>query len=404
MTESIQPFNFADLHFVNDFPHSNQYDDRYFLNQYGLAETEYVYLFNKEISKRFIEQQNFVIGEIGFGIGLNFLATLSLWMKTTNPDNTLIYISCELNPLRPEDLKKSLQVWEKQLGCTQLLIDAYQTIAPGLNTFVFLEAKVILILLVGSAEEQLALCSFKANHWMLDGFSPSKNPSAWSDDLIKQIARLSAPEGTLATFSAAGFVRRSLENHGWNVKKLKGFGTKRHRLTASRVEKINENVPAPCLVLGTGIAGVSFQFFRSFLGHDVQAFDTLWPKASMVPQAYAHPAVQSTLSPFTLFGLRSHTMSSHFYRQLCAHHGLKLGEAPTMQRQESRRAEMLANLSIQPLYQSLIKIDGDRVSFPQGYTICGPLVLNALASYSQKGHQLYSTTELPKQVKLWQNA
>jgi tRNA U34 5-methylaminomethyl-2-thiouridine-forming methyltransferase MnmC len=377
--------HFAEVYFKDGFPHSTTYDDRYFLNQYGLAETEYVYLFNKEIAERFNQQQHFVIAEIGFGIGLNFLATLDLWMRTAQMDRTLIYISCEINPLTPKDLAQALSYWSSQLDCASLLLDAYQAIVPGLNTFVFLEAKVILILLIGEAKEQLSLTNFTADHWMLDGFSPLKNSSAWSDELISQISRLSYQKTTLATFSAAGFVKRSLEAHGWIVSKVKGFGTKRHRLIGHFSHKAPFFENKPCLVSGSGIAGISFQFFRSFLGYDVLAVDGPWQRASTIPYAYAHPALQARLTPFSLFGLRTHLMSGHFYRQFCPQQGIPLGVAPTMQKSEHRRAEIFSSLAHQAFYKNIIHLEGTILSFPQGYSLCGAVVLKALSDQSQQG-------------------
>src|SRR5690606_21046217 len=72
----------------------------------------------------------------------------------------------------------------------------------------------------------------KINSWFLDGFAPSKNPEMWTPEVLASIAHSLAPDGTLATFTAAGEVRRALEAAGLTVDKRKGFGHKRHMTVA----------------------------------------------------------------------------------------------------------------------------------------------------------------------------
>ncbi|MCV5371708.1 bifunctional tRNA (5-methylaminomethyl-2-thiouridine)(34)-methyltransferase MnmD/FAD-dependent 5-carboxymethylaminomethyl-2-thiouridine(34) oxidoreductase MnmC, partial [Escherichia coli] len=57
-------------------PVSDKFDDVYFSNVNGLEETRYVFLKQNHLPERWQEfdQRRFVIGETGFGTGLNFLA------------------------------------------------------------------------------------------------------------------------------------------------------------------------------------------------------------------------------------------------------------------------------------------------------------------------------------------
>lgn len=72
--------------------------------------------------------------------------------------------------------------------------------------------------------------------WFLDGFAPSKNPEMWNQDLFNGMAKLAKLNCSVATFTAAGFVRRGLIEAGFAMQKVKGFGTKRDML-AGRVEQ-----------------------------------------------------------------------------------------------------------------------------------------------------------------------
>ncbi|HBD34398.1 MAG TPA: bifunctional tRNA (5-methylaminomethyl-2-thiouridine)(34)-methyltransferase MnmD/FAD-dependent 5-carboxymethylaminomethyl-2-thiouridine(34) oxidoreductase MnmC, partial [Cupriavidus sp.] len=66
----------------------------------------------------------------------------------------------------------------------------------------------------------------------LDGFSPSRNADMWSDSVFRGLARLARIGATLATYTAAGFVRRGLKAAGFEVHKAPGFGGKRDMTVA----------------------------------------------------------------------------------------------------------------------------------------------------------------------------
>ena len=72
----------------------------------------------------------------------------------------------------------------------------------------------------------------KADCWFLDGFSPAKNPELWGKELLNDVYRCTANKGTLSTYSAAGVVRRNLSSAGFEVKRISGFGRKRHMTLA----------------------------------------------------------------------------------------------------------------------------------------------------------------------------
>ena len=66
--------------------------------------------------------------------------------------------------------------------------------------------------------------------WFLDGFSPKKNPEMWTRDVLREVARITCPQGTCATYTAASHVRKSLEDSGFVMKKIKGFAQNREML------------------------------------------------------------------------------------------------------------------------------------------------------------------------------
>ena len=63
-------------------PYSEIFEDIYFSPEGGLAETRYVFIDGNGLPARFAGRSRFVVGELGFGTGLNFLATLHEWRET----------------------------------------------------------------------------------------------------------------------------------------------------------------------------------------------------------------------------------------------------------------------------------------------------------------------------------
>ncbi len=131
----------------------------------------------------------------------------------------------------------------------------------------FAGGRAVLTLLVGDVLETLPSLDARIDAWFLDGFSPAKNPAMWTPELFAQLARLSAPGASLATFTCAGFVRRGLIEAGFAMAKVKGFGHKREMLAGTYNGAPAEAGPPwyarpprtagerSALVIGGGLAG-----------------------------------------------------------------------------------------------------------------------------------------------------
>jgi tRNA 5-methylaminomethyl-2-thiouridine biosynthesis bifunctional protein len=85
-------------------------------------------------------------------------------------------------------------------------------------------------LVFGDATETLPVLDGAVDAFYLDGFSPAKNPDLWSPLICRNLARLARPGATLATWSVAGCVRRTLGMTGFVVEKCPGFAGKRQML------------------------------------------------------------------------------------------------------------------------------------------------------------------------------
>lgn len=214
-------------------PLSMQHKDFYFSLKNGLEETQYVFIQANGLPQRFCEgelSQPFVIAETGFGTGLNFLATWDSWKKIEDPKRPLHFISVEKYPLTKSDIQASINCWPQLAHLSEGLIESYPDLAPGVHELSFEQGQVLLTLILGDANSDLDGYSFEADSWFLDGFSPSKNPSMWTDQLFSVMAKHSKETTTLSTFTAASMVKKGLEKAGFVISKLTGFGAKREMI------------------------------------------------------------------------------------------------------------------------------------------------------------------------------
>ena len=201
-------------------PVSTRFDDPYFSLGGGLDETRHVFLGGNNLPARF--QPGFHVAELGFGTGLNMLATLIAW-RASGLAGVLRYTSFEAFPMAADDMARALSAFPETFAVAEPVLDQWSN-GETLIRLPDLEAAVV----IGDAGVTLANWSGYADAWYLDGFSPAKNPELWTDDLMQSVARHTKPGGTFATYTAAGHVRRSLADAGFAVERCAGFGRKRH--------------------------------------------------------------------------------------------------------------------------------------------------------------------------------
>lgn len=245
-------------------PVSSEFGDVYFSNDNGLSETRYVFLQQNRLPARFSHHDSdiFVIGETGFGTGLNFLATMAAFLEQapqTGNGSRLHFISFEKYPLTQADLRKALAAWPELAHLNQDLIAQWPLPVCGCHRLIFAGGRIRLDLWLGDIKEMLPQVPHPAtglvDAWYLDGFSPAKNPEMWTQDLFDGLARLARPQATIATFTCAGFVRRGLIAAGFAMQKVKGHGSKREMLAGERADKLPQQTIAPCYARPAGRAG-----------------------------------------------------------------------------------------------------------------------------------------------------
>ncbi len=261
MNDSDPSTHFANIRWGEQrTPISTQFEDVYFSQFDGLAETQYVFIHHNRLKERWERLDTsstcqFIIAETGFGTGLNFLASCQAWQQYAPADAKLHFISMEKYPLHHNDLQTALSHWPSLQVLSQQLMKDYPSEFfeghhfEGLH-FEGLHAitinNITLHLLIGDIADclpKLATGAYpiigdnstlKVDAWFLDGFAPAKNPDMWTKTLFDTMQALSRPGSSFATFTAAGAVRRELQASGFQVEKVPGFGQKREMLCGEK--------------------------------------------------------------------------------------------------------------------------------------------------------------------------
>ena len=346
----------AKIHFNEQgVPVAENFDDVYFSNQSGLEESRYVFIKNNQLPDRWLEplgtadkkptHQPFVIAETGFGTGLNFLAIWHLHQKVRQSLGhknalrslpQLHFISIEKFPVSPEQIITANAQWTELRPLVDELAAHYPKLYPGCHRLELDKGNVTLDLWFGDINDILPELHTPTDGivdaWFLDGFAPDKNPQMWQPKLYQQIARLTKINGTFATFTAAGQVRRDMKSAGLIVEKRKGFGRKREMLAGFVNDNATKTTTKPwyfrqkalseskdIAIIGGGIASSSGALALVKKGFSVTLYcqdNTLAQAASGNRQAGFYPQLQADMNTQSLIYLHCFDYARRYYNNL----------------------------------------------------------------------------------------
>lgn len=220
-----------------NLPVSKQFDDAYFSMEDGRAETAHVFIKGNRLDERWPHMQNCTVAELGFGTGLNFLETVRQWRALRAQRAMLQFISFERFPLPPSEMRRAHAQWPELHALSRELLEIWN---PGLSKMdARMSCGTRLTVHFGDANTLLPDSGIEADAWYLDGFSPAKNPELWNGPLLQAVGQYTVAGGTFATYTAAGHVRRALQEAGFEVRKTAGFGKKRDMLAGMKPSDIH---------------------------------------------------------------------------------------------------------------------------------------------------------------------
>jgi tRNA 5-methylaminomethyl-2-thiouridine biosynthesis bifunctional protein len=314
---------------IDSLPYSNPYQDRFFQDD-AVAEITNIFIEPNQLFARIKNDSPIHIGELGFGFGLNFLATAKFWFENNKNLNSHIleYLAIdEALPTKAQILKIIDNFPELQEICN-IFLQSYDPYHNDSHRIFFPSLKIRLTLIQNDVElalkNLLGLKNNKINAWYLDGFDPRKNKSMWSNSVFQYIKFLSTKDATFGTFTSAGFVGRGLKKFGFEVEKVKGYGKKRHKLigwsSADNSDTNAENNKKKKIgVIGSGIAASSAAYAAAQNGANVEIFESandIAAGASGNPVAAMYPRFSANKSPYSFLTAQGYFFAEKIYTQL----------------------------------------------------------------------------------------
>lgn len=333
MTFTYCPSN-ARLRWNDDgMPFAEDYGDVYYSRADALGESSHVFLEGSALAQRFatLADKPFVIGELGFGAGLNFLNTCRLWCSVVAPGARLHYLACELHPWQRDDLQRLWAQFPQLEPWAKLLLPQLPYFCRGTHQ---LELRIgphciCLTLLHDDATSALqrlaATTDCRIDAWFVDGFAPRTNPAMWQSALLSHVAALSHLGTTLVSYSVAGEFRRTLEALGFVCNKSPGFAGKRHMLQASfqpgdgRPMRRQLHHARRLCIVGGGLAGCSTAHAFASAGWQVQLIEAgpqLASRASGNAQGILHFKPGTVDAPDNRFNLLAYLYAARRYQSL----------------------------------------------------------------------------------------
>jgi tRNA 5-methylaminomethyl-2-thiouridine biosynthesis bifunctional protein len=313
-----------------DRPRSTCYGDIYFSGADAQGESTHVFLQGNGLAERWqhLAGADFIVGELGFGAGLNFLNTCRLWCEQAPAGSTLHYVGCELHPLTVPDMQRLHQQWPALQRYSRTLLSVYPDHSGGVHqcTLTFDQHHVVLTLLYGDAHPMLTALyrpeGWRADAWYLDGFSPKLNPALWETGLLQLIASLSKTTTTLTTYSVAGSLRQALTAAGFLFEKLPGYANKRHMLRATLPQTAGQRQATGqryACIIGGGLAGCATAHALARSGWNVVLLEReprLATQGSGNPQGILHckPGKQDTA--VNRFNIHAYLYAARQYQEL----------------------------------------------------------------------------------------
>ncbi len=313
------------------WPHSVTYGDIYYSSADALGESTHVFLQGNHLAERWesLRAGHFIIGELGFGAGLNFLNACRLWCEQASAGSTLHYLGCELHPLTLANLRRVHAQWPELQAYSAALLQQYPEHTAGVHQLVlrFPQREVRLSLVYGDAATLLASLyqpeGFRVDAWFLDGFAPKLNPALWEPQLLHTVSRLSKPGTTVATYSVAGEFRRNLADAGFDVRKVRGYASKREMLQGELpgvAPALRSGSKSICVV-GGGLAGCSTAYALAQSGWQVillEQSNALATQSSGNPQGILHCNLSTLDSADNQFNLHAFLYAARYYDAFAA--------------------------------------------------------------------------------------
>ena len=302
----------AELAWHDETPFSETYQDIYWSghDDSPLMEKQAVFVEPvRTMARQSKPGAQITVCELGFGFGINCLLTADMWRDLPS-DCRLNFISIEKHPIKKQDLAHLLAKFE--FSSRDALLAQYPPHYRGQHV-IWLSNNVRLLLIFEDIDDALGNLDAQVDMWFLDGFSPSKNEAMWQPAIYRKMFSRSRTGAEVATYSAAGSVRRGLGHAGFITRKIDGFGRKHEMLSAKLpgTWQPSEDSRHSITIIGAGLAGVFCAEALTRRDIKFQIIDGGDPGPSTIPQLAVMPQLALASEPRYRFSFAAcHYMQS----------------------------------------------------------------------------------------------
>ena len=257
------------------------YEETYYRHTAAIKDAEQTFLTGCGLPERWRGHSQFCVLELGFGLGLNFLATWHAWEKDPCRAERLHYVALELHPFSKESMARLhahlLRDLPKHKRLAMELYERWPALTSGLHRLHLAQGRVTLTLWFGDALAGLKQIQAHVDAFYLDGFSPERNPAMWSPGLLYQVARLSNPGTMLSIWVKHPQVQKNLAHMRFQALSSVLEGAENSAQRFVYAGRSTPNKPQPCKteawVIGAGLAGNSVAERLCARGWQVRLFE-----------------------------------------------------------------------------------------------------------------------------------
>ncbi|MDC0398777.1 FAD-dependent 5-carboxymethylaminomethyl-2-thiouridine(34) oxidoreductase MnmC [Alphaproteobacteria bacterium] len=266
-------------------PFSSRYNS--FYHELRPLEAAKDIFFSNLFIKSFEGQTDFsVIGELGFGTGLNFALACNYWKKRNDCNSKLHYVAIEPYPLEAHQVDRFLSGFSVLDTERRELVSGYPKPHVGFHRVWSTDNKIALTLVVGPVDEVLAEVEAEVDLWFLNGFPLRVNPEMWSQTVCLELARLSKPGTDLISICDDEEIQHRLTMQGFQMEKRNGLCGKSGVLEGKFIGKSEVRYLAPWYrppppvqsqgtigIIGAGLAGCAMAEALARRGKRTLLFD-----------------------------------------------------------------------------------------------------------------------------------
>jgi tRNA 5-methylaminomethyl-2-thiouridine biosynthesis bifunctional protein len=321
----------AELSWRDGQPWARDYEDIYHAAD-GAAEVQRVFLEPSNFSSLLEIPETLLVGELGFGTGLNFAVIAEACRAARK---RVHFVSFDRAPLSGTDFNRVVGERQRQFPVYAELGRHYPSLLPGWHRRSLAGGLITLSLFWGEADDGVSQLVAQQKRpfdlWLLDGFAPDRNPDMWRDELFEKLAKVSREGARVATFTSAGRVRRGLNAAGFEMRRVDQRPHKRESLAgALRRGGMTQPPATECVsVIGAGIAGASVARHLADAGIPVVVSErqAIASGASAIPATVMHGRLLPEQNANGLLRAHAYLYARAFCERFAAEPGLKRASA-----------------------------------------------------------------------------